>query len=234
MNIARWSHLPIVSAELTVPRLRTVLIALSSLFLVACVDPGESRLKGRIQPAYDQSTGRLTELLFDSTGNGRVDTWTEMDGTTPLRSRIDTNGDGRIDRWEYYNANGDLTKVGFSRADNGHADAWVFSGADGTVQRIEISSTGDEHRIDRWEHYDASRSDAAGGGALVRAEEDTTGDGKPDKWETYEGDAIRAVAFDENGNGRPDRRLTHARSGLLVIESHPDASGRFTRRVEVR
>jgi hypothetical protein len=208
--------------------MRTVLVV-AFMYLAACGGPEEASPKGALQPVYDDATGRLTELMFDSSGDGRIDTWTEMDGARPLRSRVDTNADGRIDRWEYYDTVGRLTKVGFSRSDNGQADAWVFSGADGTVQRIEISSQGDESRIDRWEYYDATLADARGGGALVRAEEDTTGDGRPDRWETYEGGAITTVAFDETGNGRPDRRLTHLSSGLL-IESNPDASGRFTRR----
>ena len=53
-----------------------------------------------------------------------------------------------------------------------------FSRPDGKIARVEISSTGDETAIDRWEYYE--------GGQLVRVEEDTNGDGRADKWETYE------------------------------------------------
>lgn len=187
-----------------------------------------------VEPTYDRKTGRLKELAYDADRDGRPDTWTEMNGTVPLRSRIDLNGDGQVDRWEIYDAHGNLAKVGFSRAGNGKADAWAIAGPDGKVHRIEISSVGDEDRIDRWEYYEAARADGQGRGALVRAEEDTTRDGRPDKWETYEGGALKSVAFDENGNGRPDRRLTYGRQGSLVVETQPDASGRFVKRTEVR
>jgi hypothetical protein len=213
---------------------RTFLFVLSAACVSSCGVPAAERSTASVQPTYDKASGKLTELAYDANGNGRPDTWTEMDGTRPLRSRIDMNEDGKIDRWEHYALDGHLVKVGFSRSDNGKADAWAFSGTDGKIQRIEMSSLGDEHRIDRWEYFDASRSGPDGQGALVRAEEDTTGDGKPDKWETYEEGAIRTVAFDEDGNGRPDRRLTYATAGLLTIESQPDASGRFTRRVAAR
>jgi hypothetical protein len=214
--------------------MRLFLIVLSIVSITGCGLSSSERSNASVQPTYDKVTGKLKELAYDSNGNGRVDTWTEMNGAVPLRSRIDKNEDGKIDRWEEYDANGGLVKVGFSRSDNGKPDAWVFSGPDGTVRRIEISSTGDEHRIDRWEYYDASLAGPDGRGALVRADQDTTHDGKPDKWETYENGVLKVVAFDENGNGRPNRRLTYAASGLLTIDSDPDASGRFTRRVESR
>jgi hypothetical protein len=84
----------------------------------ACGCPEEASPKGAIQPVLDDATDRLTELMFDSSGDGRIDTWTEMDGARPLRSRVDTSGDGRIDRWEYYDSGGRLTKVGLSRVDS--------------------------------------------------------------------------------------------------------------------
>ena len=110
----------------------------------------------------------------------------------------------------------------------------MFCGADGKVRRIEISSTGDSNRIDRWEYYDDKQSGPDGRGALVRAEEDTTHDGRPDKWETYEHGILKTVAFDENGNGRPTRRLIYSSSARVVIESDPDASGRLAAPVDLR
>src|SRR5436189_12876 len=68
---------------------------------------------------------------------------------------------------------------------------------------------------------------------LVRAEEDTNGDGRPDKWETYGGGALKTAAFDENGDGKPDRRLTYDNGQLTLIESEPDGAGAFTRHVSV-
>lgn len=214
--------------------MRTLLMLVSFAAVPACADSAKEQATASVHPSYDRATGRLKELAYDANGNGRVETWTEMDGTRPVRSRIDTNEDGRTDRWEEYDDNGALARVGFSRGNSGTADAWAYPGADGTLNRIEISSTADERRIDRWEFYEASRAGPDGRGALIRAQEDTTGDGRPDKWETYELGAIRTAAFDENGDGRPDRRLTYTGSGSVIVDSHPDAAGQFARRVEVR
>jgi len=201
-----------------------------------CSDPDRDRSKETTRPTYDKTTGKLTQLTYDRNKNGVIDTWTDMDGMRPLRSRIDLDEDGKIDRWEYYDADGKLLKVGFSRKNNGKPDAWAYSGPDGTVDRVEISSTSDEHKIDRWEHYDSSRAapNGDGTGPLVSAEEDTNRDGKPDKWETYENGAIKTVAFDENGSGKPGRRLTYEKGQLVLIESEPDPSGKYTKRVAVK
>lgn len=215
------------------PTMRTLLIALSVIGVGACAEPAKEQGSALVQSSYDKKTGKLKELTYDANGNGRVDTWTEMDGARAVRSRLDTNEDGKIDRWEEYEDNGGLAKVGFSRTDSGKPDAWAFAGPDGKVTRIEISSTGDESRIDRWEYYDPDQGGRDGRGALVRAEEDTTGDGKPDKWETYENGAVRTVSFDGSGDGRPDRRLTYVGTGV-VMESEPDAAGKFARRVALK
>ena len=182
-------------------------------------------------PSYDDRTGRLKELTHDADGDGRIDTWTEMDGPRALRARIDRDHDGLIDRWEYYDEAGQLLKVGFSRAGDGIPDAWAYPAADGSVARVEVSSARREGAIDRWERYAPGSS--GGAGILVAVEEDTTGDARPDRWETYEGGALRTVAFDEDGDGRPDRRLTYASGALILVESGPDGAGGFTTRRRV-
>lgn len=192
----------------------------------ACSNPPPDPAKQTTRPTYDKTTGKLTQLTYDRNKNGVIDTWTDMDGATPLRSRIDTNEDGKIDRWEYYDGAGQVLKVGFSRQDDGKPDAWAYSGADGKVERVDVSSTGDEKIIDRREFYTA--------GVLARVEEDTNADGKVNVWETYEGAVLRTTTFDEDGDGRPDRRLSYRDGALTLIESNPDASGAFTKRVEVK
>lgn len=192
----------------------------------ACSNPDAERVRKTTIPTYDTKTGRLTELTYDRNKNGIVDTWTDMDGNRPLRSRIDLDEDGKIDRWEYYDASGALVKVGFSRKHDGKVDAWAFSGPDGTVARVEISTAGDERTIDRREFYEH--------GTLVRVEEDSNGDGRVDKWETYKDGALTTAAVDENADGVADRRLTYAGGTLVLIESAPDGSGRFTKRVDVK
>ncbi|MGH9409954.1 MAG: hypothetical protein ACRD1V_10925 [Vicinamibacterales bacterium] len=218
-------------------RLIASCVLLSAAALTAhCSDPDAARVKATTRPTYDHKTGKLLQLTYDRNKDGVIDTWTDMDGTRAIRSRIDLDEDGRIDRWEYYDASGNLTKVGFSRANNGQPDAWAYAGPDGRISRIEISSTANEHKIDRWEYYDAAlaapNGDAAG--TLVRAEEDTMGDGKPHKWETYENGQVKTVAFDEDGDGKPDRRLTYDDGRLVLIESSPDASGAYRTRTVVK
>jgi hypothetical protein len=204
---------------------RWLAVACTALVVAGCSDPEKSRIRKTTLPTYDKTTGKLAELTYDRNRNGTIDTWTEMDGATALRSRIDLDEDGKIDRWESYDAKGALLKVGFSRKQDGKADAWAFSGPDGAIARVEISSTGSEASIDRREFYE--------GGVLVRAEEDTNADRRTDKWETYERGAVKTAAMDEDGDGRADRRLTYVGGALALIESAPDASGRFTKQVRV-
>ncbi len=206
------------------------LLRLGAVILAAlaasCSNPEKAQEKAGIKPTYDKTTGKLAELTYDSNHNGRIDTWTDMDGARPLRTRIDRNEDGKLDRWEYYDGTGQLQKVGFSRKDDGKADAWAFSGPDGKIERIEISSTADEKKIDRWEHYDAS--------GLVSAEEDGNADGVADKWETYQSGALKTAAWDDTGDGKADRRFTYEAGTLVTVESEPDAAGAFTKRVDVK
>jgi len=127
----------------------------------------------RIEPVYDKQSGRLTLLKYDSDGDGKIDTFCYMDGARVVRIEIDLDQDGKIDRWEYYTADQKLEKVGFSRLNDGKVDAWSYENPDGAIARIELSTKRDG-RVDRVEYYELN--------VLVRAEEDTDGDGKIDKW----------------------------------------------------
>jgi hypothetical protein len=196
--------------------------ALVIVTMSACADPSHERLRKTTKGTYDKTTGKLTEITYDRNQNGVIDTWTEMDGARPLRSRIDLDEDGKIDRWEYYDGAGALVKVGFSRTNSGKPDAWAFSRADGSLERVEVSSTADEHAIDRREYYD--------GGVMVRVEEDTDRDGRIDLWEIYENGSLKTAEFDENHDGHPDRRLTYLGGELVLIESQPDETGHYMKR----
>jgi hypothetical protein len=205
--------------------------------LAGCRSPEQERLARTTIPTYDDQSGKLTALTYDWNHNGRIDTWTDMDGSRPLRSRIDLDEDGQIDRWEYYDAQGKLAKVGFSRRRNGKPDAWAYPSGDGSIVRVDVSSTSDEHRIDRWERYDGSARAEDGGaapGTIVSAEEDTNADGRADEWETYAQGVLRTVSFDENHDGAPDRRLTYDAGTLVRIETQPDGHGRFKHAVDVK
>ena len=167
---------------------------------IGCSDPEQARIKETTQPTYDKTTGKLTQLTYDANKNGKIDTWTDMDGSRPVRSRIDSDEDGTIDRWEYYDENGRLAKVGFASRKDGRVDSWAFSGADGAIARIEISSTGDEHKIDRWEFYDA--------GVLAAVAMDENGDGKPDRKLTYVNGALAVIESDPDPAGAFRKRVT--------------------------
>jgi hypothetical protein len=190
------------------------LVLLFSAHVVAgCGGPGINR--GRIEPTYDDSTGRLELLKYDANADGKVDTWSYMNGAEIVRIEIDSNHDGMLDRWEYYRADGRIEKVGSSRRQDGSPDSWAYYAPDGSIARLELASP-DRSIVDRIEHYDK--------GVIVRAEEDTTGDGKIDKWETYDGARLVSVAFDTTQSGSPDRRLVYRADGSVQLEEVGPAS----------
>ena len=78
----------------------------------------------------------------------------------------------------------------------------------------------------RTEHYQ--------GGGLASAEEDVDGDGKIDKWETYDGDHLASVAFDTLHRGTPDRRLKYGIDGTARLEVDPAGDGHFKAAAESR
>ena len=172
----------------------------------------------KIEPTYNKNTGRLELLRYDSDGDGRFDTFSYMDGTRILRIEIDQDGDGKIDRWEYYGPDRKIERVGFSRAKDGVEDAWAFFDAAGAINRVDIS-TKRNHKVDRIEHYEK--------GVLTRAEEDGDGDGRMDKWETYDHERLTSVAFDTSHRGTPDRRLIYGMDGSAQMEVDPEGTGTF-------
>lgn len=194
-----------------------VLVAAASLAVAGC-DGNDAQARKRIAPEYDKKTGKLTLLKYDSNGNGKVDTWSYMDGARVVRIEIDKDENGSIDRWEYYGDGQKLEKIGFSRANDGKEDAWSYPGADGKIERIEISTRRDG-KVSRTEHY--------ANDVLVSAEEDTDADGRPDKWETYAGQRLASVAFDTMHRGTADRRLVYGADGSARIEVDAAGTGHF-------
>ena len=198
-------------------------------------DVGNAQVQGH----YDRKTGKLTSITYDSNRNGKIDTWSYMDGARVVRIEIDKDEDGRIDRWEYYTPDQKLEKVGYSRANNGKPDAWAYQGPDGQIAKIELAAipTSDiGHRTPDTQHpvgppgfspVAIIRTEYYQSGSLARAEEDTNGDGKIDKWETYRDGAVATVAFDTTGRGTPDRRLVYGPDGSVKVEVDPDGMGIF-------
>jgi hypothetical protein len=186
-----------------------------ALSIAAC---GGTEGQKQVQPEYEESTGKLKLLKYDSDKDGKVDAVSYMDGARVLRIEIDKDQDGKVERWEYYGPNQKLEKVGFSRSNDGKEDAWSYADADGAVTRIEISTRRDG-KISRTEHF---QKDLA-----VSAEEDTDGDGVLDKWETFDAGRLASVAFDSTHRGSADRRLVYAADGSVRVEVDPDGDGQF-------
>lgn len=175
-------------------------LLLASSFASGCERTATTAAQGRVEPSYDQTTGKLTRLAYDANNDGKHDTWAFMDGAKLIRLEADENQDGRIDRWEFYPV--DATK-----------------GAKQVPERIERSTRFDGQ---------VSRREFFQNGAMVRVEEDTDGNGKIDKWETYSSGTLVTLALDTQGRGKPDRRLVYsADGGLEKIEADPTGAGHF-------
>lgn len=211
--------------------MRRTLVLVLAAAAVACAnpDPEQARLAATTQARYDPKSLKLAEITYDKNHNGRIDTWTKMDGAKPVSSVIDEDEDGKIDRWETYGPDGELVQVQLSRAKNGQPDETVFVGADGKVEHIDFfekSDTTGQLGVVRREFYEADKP--------VRAEEDTDGDGLMDRFEHYDpSGALIAVELDDAQpfDGKPDRRLTYSPTGqLLSIETEPDGQGGYLKK----
>ena len=194
--------------------LRGLLFSTLTLAATSCSSPKPTN----IEPVYDKHTGKLQLLKYDSNGNGKVDTWSYMDGARVVRIEIDQDEDGTIESWEYYGADQKLEKVGMSRANDGKEDAWSYIGPDGSIDRIDVSTKRDG-KITRVEHYVKS--------VLVSAEEDGDGDSRPDKWEAYDGGRLTSVSFDTTRRGTPDRHLIYGADGSARLEVDNASEGHF-------
>jgi hypothetical protein len=126
---------------------------------------------------YDPSTGHLKRLSADINHDGQRDAVAVLDGTRLDRIELDLDENGKVDRWDYYDGQRKVQSVGFSRLNDGVLDARAFYDAHGQLARIEVS-THRNGRFNRVEFYENGR--------LTRATEDSNGDGRVDRWETYQ------------------------------------------------
>ena len=199
-------------------------IVVALLASAACDDPDKARIAATTQFSYDKVTGRLTRVTADLNKNGRIDTWTYMDGPAILRSESDLDEDGKIDRWEFNAPDGKILKIAQAVGRTGTKDMWIYPDAAGRPGRIEFMASGDGTRVRRWEFYEAGR--------LVRVDEDTNGDGRPDKWEVHDGVAVTSVEFDVNHDGVRDRRITYGAGGRVILtEMEPDGRGGYKKKI---
>ena len=202
------------------PQLRELAIAGFLGVLAGCAAAPQQR---RAVPSYDDFTGRLIQLSADQNGDGRIDQWTYLDGTRPVRGEADTDADGRIDRWEYFDRSASLMLIGSASRGDGIEDTWTYPAPSPDGEAQVITSRQRDRAFDHREFYR--------GQALVRTEDDTNHDGRIDKWERYEGTVLREAAFDTSlARGRADRRVQYDEKGRFVAaEEDPDGDGKFVR-----
>jgi hypothetical protein len=171
-----------------VQRAATAVLVLFALLPVGCGGASPAAdAHGRVTPAYDAATGKLTRLAYDSDDNGTDDTWASMDGTRLVSLEADENEDGQIDRWEFYPPD---AKTGPRQAPERIERATRL---DGRVSRREFFEQGVMTRVE--EDTDAD-------GALVLLALDTAGRGQPDRRFVYRADgSLERMEADRDGRG---------------------------------
>jgi len=152
-----------------------------------------------VKAQYDSKSGHLKRLEVDTNKNGRIDTWSYMDGARFDLIEIDRDENGKIDRWEHY-AEGKLASVGTSTRGDGVEDEWAYPGAGGYVERIE-TDTDRNGKIDKWQAYDKP---LIPGGAPV----------------------LRSVSTEPDASGRPTLRLYYRADGSFERTEHLNPSGK--------
>lgn len=201
----------------------------AGVFLTAVLSGCARGSSAAPKPEYDAATGALRAVAFDFNHSGRNDAVMYLDGTRLVRIELDLDGNGKVERWDFYGPDGHVAKVGLSQRNDGVMDAEAYYTNSGALERLRISTKRDG-RYDRTEYYENNH--------LVRSEDDTNGDGKPDKWDTYQTmpDAppgtrppIVSTAIDETGRGTPTRRFVFDAHGAVVrVEVDRDGRGVFT------
>ena len=158
----------------------------------------------QVSPVYD-SAGIVRRLDYDTDRDQRVDMRAYVLNGQTVRIEADGNGDGVVDRWEYYRPGGELDRIGTSSQADGVEDTWV-------------AQTGNEMRVDVATRRDgiADRHEFHTGGVLVRAEQDTNGDGRIDQWQHFADGQLRELLLDTSmTSGRPNQRLVYRVDGSL-------------------
>jgi hypothetical protein len=206
-------------------------LAIAVVLAGACSPSPEAGLATTVE--YDKTTGKLQKLVYDVNKNGKYESTGFMDGTRIVRVELDMDENGKVERWDIYNDDRTLQKVGLASKNDGVMDNQAFYTQAGVLQRIEVSTKRDG-QFNRTEFYESN--------VLIRSEEDTNGNGRPDKWETYgpvtspkpglPSFTITSTAFDETGAGKPTRRLIFGDQGkdqgmIVRIEVDPDGDGLF-------
>lgn len=157
-----------------------------------------------VMPVYD-GAGQIRRLDYDNDFDGQVEMRAYLERGRTVRIEADGNADGVVDRWEYYAGDGRLERLGTSSQSDGIVDTWAIQ--DGDSLRVDLS-TRRNGVVDRREFHER--------GVLVRAEQDTNGDGRIDQWQQFKDGRLAELLIDSSQrSGRPDTRLVYAANGSL-------------------
>ena len=138
----------------------------------------------------------------------------------------------------YNKDTGRLERITYDRNKDGKPDAWLFM--DGTRAVLAELDENYDGVVDRREYYveqPASTTPAPAGKTLpprhllTRAEQATRGDGKINRWETYQQGLLVHVEEDTNGDGRVDKWETWSQGVLQLVELDTKGTGRPNRRL---
>lgn len=158
------------------------------------------------------------------------------DSRVLLRLDHDYNGDGRIDVRTYMR---DGRPVRLEADGNGDTliDRWEYYGRSGALLRIGGSTQGDG-REDTWVRIEgnrrlveistardgrADRREVYEGEALIGAQLDTNHDGLSDRWEEFrDGALVRLMLDHEKRHGRPTWRIVYGAGNTARIEADRD------------
>lgn len=170
------------------------------------------------------------------------------DSRALLRLDHDYDGDGRIDVRTYMRRGRPVRLEGDGNGD-GAIDRWEYFGPDGQLLRIGASTQADGVE-DTWVRTEggrrvvdtssardgrADRREIYEGDALVRAESDTNRDGLPDRWEEFRAGAlVRVLLDDEQRHGRPTRRIAYEGRQTVRVETDVDGDGTWEAYVAAR
>lgn len=146
---------------------------------------------------------------------------------------VDVNNDGRPDIKRVYDGQHEVCRISDLNHD-GKPDMFEYYDKTGALRRREsdYDDNGVVNEIQFYENGKKVRAELdttnqgridtwdvfdAGTGKLTKRERDTTGDGRVDQWWTYEGDKV-TIAMDKNGDGKPDPEsvITLGANGVAV------------------
>jgi hypothetical protein len=161
------------------------------------------------------------------------------DSRALVRLDYDYDGNGRIDVRTYMRQ-GRPVRLEGDRNGDGLVDRWEYYGRNGALLRIG-GSTRDDGREDTWIHTEGDRRvveissmrdgrvdrrEVYQGDALVGAESDTNHDGLPDRWDEFrDGAVVRVMLDEERRHGRPTRRIVYDGDRAARIETDADGDG---------